>query len=201
MHSFRKLTVDVLAVSVFSTTHDHTHSLYTSRNVSCPHSQLPRLHERKMRMIYVKFYVTQLGIPHEFNLTLIRTWRRPYVSSRSCKRGKCHSMFIWAHSVSRLFSRLTVHTLCSSHSSRCRRRRTWTGRWCSGGPPSRTCSGTASLSAPSPSQSQSCRRTAAHSSPPLTLTRTAGGGCERQQWPLCALFHKAFFNSFVGCSL
>ena len=31
----------------------------------------------------------ELDIPHESKLTLIRTWRKSYVSSRSCKRGKC----------------------------------------------------------------------------------------------------------------
>ena len=30
----------------------------------------------------------ELDIPHESKLTLIRTWRKSYVSSRSCKRGK-----------------------------------------------------------------------------------------------------------------
>ena len=35
----------------------------------------------------------ELDIPHESKLTLIRTWRISYVSSRSCKRGKCLVFF------------------------------------------------------------------------------------------------------------
>ena len=45
----------------------------------------------------------ELDIPHESKLTLIRTWRKSYVSSRSCKRGKCPQHCIRISIISPIF--------------------------------------------------------------------------------------------------